>query len=210
MKARDSNVIGIVGTNNTGKTVIARQLIEKFNKKRDAIKKNGKKYPVNYHKLVVFDVQNRMEDLMREGDINIRIGVDGWEKQILELRDSMIVLDDFKVLLGGDTISPELLQIFGYRMEHGLDLIFIVWSPNLFPPRIHNFIDQYYLFRTNGSDKDFVARLNGNKDKLIKCKSVLDSYFEKFTKETYGAKYPNFPFIYYDSRIDEAVKVNFK
>ena len=208
MKKRASNIIGIVGTNNTGKTVIAEEIIKTFNIKRDKL--NSTNYPSNYHRLVVFDVQDRLGHLLRKGDISIRIGDEGWEKMILGLRDSMVVFDDFKVLLEGDRISKDLLKVFGYRMEYGIDLIFIVWHPSLFPPSMHRFLDKYYLFRTNGSEKEFIDRLNGSKEDLINCKRLLDKEFLKYNETEYGALYPNFPFIYYDTGTNKSIKINFK
>lgn len=206
---RNSNCIGIVGTNNTGKSVVTRLVIERFNKKRDRLKSNGKKYPSNYNKLIVYDPQHNFIDLLREGDIEIILGEDGWEQQVLSLRDSMCVFDDFKNLIDDDRISKDLLRIFGYRMEYGLDLIFVVWHPDLFPPRMYKFIDKYYLFRTNGDDKEFFRRINGTKETVVRCKHILDTEFIKYDELSYKALYPNFPFIYYDTGTNKAVKVNF-
>jgi len=97
-KRRGSNAMGIVGTNNTGKTVICEELIKVFNRKRDRIKHSKKKYPSNYHKLVVFDPQQRFKKYMREGDIEIIIGQEGWEDTLLTLRDSMVVFYYYKIL----------------------------------------------------------------------------------------------------------------
>ncbi len=205
---RGSNCIGIIGTNNTGKTVVSEEIIKRFNAKRDRLSKLSKKYPSNYHKLVVFDVQNRYTKYMREGDINVMIGEDDWEDKVLALRDSLFIADDFKVLVGTDKISPKLLQIFGYRMEYGLDLVFIVWHPRLLPPRIAQFIDKYYLFRANGNDKEYVDRINGETEEIIKCKHAINSYCSKFTNEEYGNLYPNFPFVYYDTNTNTSIKVN--
>lgn len=207
-KERGSNALGIVGTNNTGKTVIAEEVIKRFNKKRDSL--NSKNYPSNYHKLVVFDVQDRLGHLMREGDITIKIGDKGWEKKILGLRDSMCVFDDFRVLLPNDSLSDDLLKIFGFRMEYGLDLIFIVWHPTLFPPRMHRFIDKYYIFRVGGDDKEFVSRMNGDKDSLINIKHLVSNHCLTYSQSEYGKLYPNFPFVYYDVQTNKAVKINFK
>jgi len=206
---RGSNCIGIIGTNNTGKTVVSEEIIKRFNAKRDRLSKLGKKYPSNYHKLVVFDVQNRYTKYMREGDISIMLDDEEWEDKVLALRDSLFVADDFKVLVGTDKISKKLLRIFGYRMEYGLDLVFIVWHPRLIPPRIAQFIDKYYLFRANGNDKEYADRINGETDEIIKCKHAIEKHCSKFSELEYGEQYPNFPFIYYDTNLNKSIKVNF-
>lgn len=207
---RGSNAMGICGTNNTGKTVICEELIKKFNEKRDRLKSNGKKYPNNYHKLIVFDPQQRFKKYMREGDITINIGDEGWEEMLLKVRDSMVIFDDYKILAGEQTITKTLLKVFGWRMAYGLDMIFIVWHPLQFPPSMSRFLDKYLLFRINGDDKEYVSRLNGNKDKLIDCKRLLDREFLKYNENEYKNLYPKFPFIFYDTGTDKATKVNFK
>jgi len=207
---RGSNALVIAGTNDTGKSVLSLIIVEQFDKKRDRLKKNGRKYPSNYHKLVTFDPQDRYAKYRREGDINIIIGDEGWEDRILALRDSLCIFDDFRMLMGEDKTSKKLLQIFGWRAEYGLDLVFICWHPLLIPPRISMFMDKYWLLRTNGTEKDFVARINGNKDKIAECRRLLDKEFLQYNDTQYKALYPNFPFIYYDTGTDKALKINFK
>lgn len=208
MKQRGSNIVGVIGTNNTGKTVLIRDLIGLFNKKRS--KFNSSNYPSNYHKIVVYDVQNRLQDLLMEGDLNILPNDKDWKKKILNLRDSLIVLDDFKVLIPNDKMEEDLLNILAFRMEYGLDLIFAAWHPKLIIPRLAMFIDKYYLFATNCDEKDFASRINGSRDMAISFKQLLDKEFSSYTDNEYKNLYPNFPFIYYDSGKNKAVKINFK
>jgi len=95
-------------------------------------------------------------------------------------------------------------------MAHGLDMIFIVWHPLQFPPSMSRFLDKYLLFRTNGSEKDFCSRINGNSDKIAKCKRLLDIEFLKYDEISYKNTYPNFMHIFYDTGTDRATKINFK
>ena len=71
------------------------------------------------------------------------------------------------------------------------------------------FIDKYFLLKCNGEDKEFLARVNGSKTDILKCKKLLDMEFLKYNKKQYAEKYPNFPFIFYDTGTNESTKVNF-
>jgi ABC-type dipeptide/oligopeptide/nickel transport system ATPase component len=206
---RDSNLIGIIGNNSSGKSALALLLIQKFNRKRDKLL-SEKKYPTNYLKLVVFDPQNRFESEMRAGDLRIRIGDIGWEEKVYKFRDSLFVCDDMKMIVDGDRTKPEFLNIFGWRAEHGLDIILIVWQSNMFPRKISGFIDKYFLMRSNEDDKEYCSRINGNKESIIKAKNIVWNECVKYNKLEYKARYPNFPCVYYDMNEDSFVKVNFK
>ena len=204
---RGSNTIGIVGTNNTGKTVIAEEIIKRFNKKRDNI--NLKDYPTNFFRLVVFDPQDRFGEYLKEGDISLHAGTKNWEKKIVGLRDSLIVFDDLKQILREDRLSDDFLDILGLRAEYGLDLIFIVWQSKLLPPRITPFIDKYYLFKSHEDEKEYVSRINGVKKDIINAKRLLDIEFSKTDKFEYAKLYPHFPFISYDLSQNTMKKINF-
>ena len=206
---RGSNFLGIIGTNNTGKSVIARELIKKFNDKRDLLEKN-KKYPSNYNKLILYDPQHRFQDLMREGDFNIKLNDKDWEEKILNYRASYVVLDDYKELFRVDTLSDKFMDIMSSRADYGLDITVITWHPKLILPRLAMFIDKYILFKINSDDKEYCSRIEGEKDFVLGMKYALNKEFKKYTEEQYKNLYPNFPFIYYDSGRQIAKKVNFK
>ena len=208
-KSRGGTITGIVGINNTGKSVIAAKIIEVFNRKRDLIENNGKKYPPNYNKLIAFDPQERFKHLMRAGDLTLRTGNKDWEKGILKYRDSLIVFDDVKQLMRGQTLNDEFLDILGWRVEHGLDMIFIVHHPKFFPPSLSSYMNRYYFFKFNGNHKQIAERLGGEEDEIINCKRLLDLEFKKYTPQQYSAKYPNFPFIEHNIDTNESFKINF-
>lgn len=208
-KRRGSEFIGIIGTNGTGKTVIARQLIEKFNDKRDKLNAN-KKYPSNYNKLVVYDPQHRFQDLLRKGDFVIKLNNKNWEKDVLKYKSSLIVLDDYRELFRTDSLSDDFMDVMSARAEQGLDIIIITWFPKLILPRLSQFLNRYFLFKVNCDDKEYSDRINGEKNVVLNIKRMLNKEFKKTTPQEYSKKYPNFPFVYFNSDTNVGVKVNFE
>jgi len=208
-KRRGSEFIGIIGTNGTGKTVIARMLIEKFNAKRDeAAIICG--YPSNYNKLVVYDPQHRFQDLLRKGDFVIQLNNKDWEKDILKYKSSLIVLDDYRELFKTDALSDKFMDVMSKRAEQGLDIVIITWFPKLILPRLSQFLNKYFLFKVNCDDKEYSDRINGEKETVLNIKRMLNKEFEKYTEQQYADLYPNFPFVVFNSNTNRGQKVNFK
>jgi len=208
-KRRGSELIAIIGTNGTGKTVVARMLIEKFNAKRDRL--NGtKKYPANYNKLIIYDPQHRFQDLLRKGDFEIKLNNKNWEKDVLRYKSSLIVLDDYKELFRSNNLSDGFTDVMSARAESGLDIIFITWFPRYILPRLSQFINKYFLFKVNCKDKEYIDRINGEEDVVLNIKSSLNKEFKKYTPNEYSNLYPNFPFVYFNADTNEGKKVNFK
>ena len=134
-KRRGSEFIAIIGNNNTGKTVVAKQLIERFNRRRDKLE-SVKKYPSNYNKLIVYDPQHRFADVMRKGDYEIQLDDENWEARVLKYRASLLIMDDYKELFLNDTMTPRFIGVLSARARYGLDIIIITWHPRYILPKL--------------------------------------------------------------------------
>jgi hypothetical protein len=208
-KRRGAELIAVIGTNNTGKSAITELLIQKYNKKRDALEMKGE-YPENYNKLIVYDPQHRFRKYLRKGDHVIDLTDENWADDILKYRASMVVLDDYKELLDGDTMPKQLLRLISGRAEFGIDLILVMWHPMLIIPRLAMFITKFFILKVNSKPKEFIARIQGNEELVGKIQIALDKEFGSYSEQEYSNLFPNFPFIYYDSQKNFAKKVNFK
>jgi len=206
-KQRGGELIIVIGHNNTGKTVFATRLADGFNKRRDSV--NLKSYPSNYYKLAVYDVQNRFSKHLRKGDLSIKTSDKDWCKKLLKMRKSLVILDDYKVLLPNDKMDSDLLDLLQFRAEYGIDIILIVHNPKLILERLSYYVDTYCLFYTAGNSNSFKGRVSGA-ERLIELKKVIDKEYKSYTREEYGNLYPNFPFIFYNGRNEEAKYINFK
>ena len=205
-KRRGGEIIFFIGHNSTGKTVVATELVKMFNERRS---KQSSNRPINYGRLAVYDVQNRFTDLMKPNDISIRTSNKDWCKELLTLRDSMVVLDDYKVLVPNDRMDSSLLDLLQYRAELGIDIILITHNPSLVLERLSYYVDKYFLFYTLGNDDSFKKKVMGA-EKLIALRKVINQQYKKYTAQQYSNLYPNFPFIYYDLKTEVAKKINFK
>lgn len=207
IKQRGGELIVIIGHNNTGKTVLSTQMAEDFNKRREGV--NLRNYPPNYYKLAVYDVQSRFTDYLKNGDISINSSDKEWAKKLLGLRKSLVILDDYKVLVPNDQMDKSFLDLLQYRAEYGIDIILITHNPKLVLERLSYYVDTYCLFYTAGNSNTFKGRLSGS-ERLIELKKMIDKEYKKYSREEYGKLYPNFPFIFYNGREEKAKLVNFK
>jgi len=208
-KQRGSDFIAVIGTNNTGKSVIVKELIKKFNLKRDRLEAVDR-YPANYNKLIVYDPQDRFKDLLRKGDHVIKLNHDNWAEDVLRYKASLLVMDDYKELFENDRLPKQVMNLMSARAEAGIDIILVTWHPKLILPRLSMFINKFVLLKSNGKDKDYISRIDGEEDFVLSLRDSLNKEYQKYTPEQYAALYPNFPFIYYDSSTNKAKKINFK
>ena len=208
-KRRGSELIAVIGTNNTGKSAITELLVQQYNKKRDLLESKNE-YPDNYNKLIIYDPQRRFKKYLRKGDHIIDLTDENWADDILKYRSSMVVLDDYKELLDGDTMPKPLLRLVSGRAEFGIDLILVMWHPMLIIPRLAMFITKFFILKVNSKPKEFTARIQGNEELVLNIQKDLDEEFSRYGEQEYSSLYPNFPFIYYDSSKNFAKKVNFK
>ena len=205
-KRRGGELIAILGHNNTGKSVTTQNIIESFNKERDNLAKN---HPVNYYRLATFDVQGRFNNLKRKNDVAILPTNDDWCKQLLKLRCSLIVLDDYRILMDSDRMESDFLNLLQYRAEYGIDIIIITHNPSLLHERLTYYLNRYLLFYTTGKPESFKSKIP-DYETLIKCKTEIDDYYKKYTPDEYKKIYPNFPFIEWNGVSQKAIKYNFK
>ena len=204
-KRRGGELIVIIGYNNTGKSVETRFLIENFNNKR----KGKSNRPKNFGKLIVYDPHRRYEDFLVDGDIVLRPSRENWYEEVRECKDSLMVLDDYRGLIPNDRMDSGFLDILFDRAEHGLDIIIITHSPLQILNRLVTYIDKYILFYSLGDEKAFEGKTT-NPEVLVMLRDMVNKEYKKYSPEDYSKLYPNFPYIYYDTVRDKAIKVNFK
>lgn len=209
-KKRYSNLIAVIGTNNTGKTSVVYEIAKKFKQKV----KSEKKKQENFNQLIVYDVQNRFTDL---DPVNIELSNKDWAKDLLNYRNSLIILDDYRALIPSDRMSDDFLNLLQYRAEYGLDIILMAHNPALLLERLTYYVDDYFLFYTSGTENSFKGKIP-NREQLIKCKKLIDNYTIdlQYLCEKNGLNYgetlfPNFPFIHYTNKKENQAKfVNYK
>jgi len=173
MAKRNDDLIfeAFVGYNSTGKTSIAN--------------KYAKTYHTNNPKLTIagYDPQKKFTDLINpkysiaseekgwwgntEEDIKKRLQAKKYPLNIL--RNSLIVLDDYRSMFKGDNIPSDLLRLMEFRFEHGLDIILSCHSPGMILERFTPYISHYYIFYTKGKEDKFEAKM----ENYVECQRAL-------------------------------------
>lgn len=181
---------GFIGTNRTGKSVIARKSAEYWRKSRP----NGM--------IVGFDPQKRFVGLL-DGEIDPENP--NWCLELHELRDALVILDDYRLLNEKNTGVDGLSKLLYHRADWGIDIIYICHSPALILNILTYFTSHYFLFYTEATDGSFQKKINN----FLLCISG-QSLINKHVK-TYGrGSYPNFPYVMVDCENRELNAFNFK
>lgn len=196
-----------IGASNTGKSSEVCKKVENFNKKRDLLKNSRRAKKDNYLKLCVLDGHKRLSKFIREGDIILNPSMDDWIDKLKNLRDSMVILDDHKQILGENDPPIEFIQFLFDCAENGVDVIIITHGFKHVQPKLFDYFDKFCLWYFTGMDE--ALNRTGNKELFLDLKEMVTEEYRKFTPDEYTNLYPNFPYIYYDSREQKIIKINF-
>lgn len=175
-----------LGHNRTGKSVLARIIATKWKKTHP--KKN----------IIAYDPQNRFKDI-KTVDIT-SFNIEQVNELLLNTYDSLVIIDDFRILYESDKTPSELLNFLQYRNERCNDVIFITHSPSLVQNRLTYYVTHFYLFYTQTTDKGFSDKLN-NGIVLIHLSKLINEYVKEYGKGTYNEQNPelSFPYIVFDN-----------
>ncbi len=192
VKKRLNILWGYVGTNRTGKSVTARKHAESWKRNNE-----GKT-------IVAFDPQKRFEGLY---DIKINMDDEDWCLKLLPLRNALIILDDYMLLLG-DGIqlkAPKGLKtLMSFRADWNIDIIYICHNPALILNILTFFTTQYFLFYTEVMDGSFQKKIPNYK-LCINGQRLINKYVKTYGRGTY----PKFPHVVVDTEKVELNAYNF-
>ncbi len=185
--------------NRTGKSVLAKKIASDYKKSHKG------------NKIISYDPQSRFTDIT-----DIRLTEENWEKffskdgKELLISDALFIMDDYRGLMGSDTVKPKFMDIIMKRNEHGLDFIFICHSPKLILERLSYFITHFALFYTSGDADSFKSsKKMDNIDTIIQCREVINAYAREFGRGEYSADGNHtFPFIWIDTEDEKLNLIN--
>lgn len=184
---RENDLIGIIGTNRTGKTTKAISLIEKWKS-------------VNDGPVMSYDPQNLMSHL---SDFSVKPSNKKFGEEILRLRDGLLVLDDIRILHPKNIADPWLMDLMQYRNAYNIDIIYIVHNPSLVLNVLSYFTTKYYVYYTESTF--------GSWEKKIPNYSLClaaSLYINRYVSVKGRGKYPNFPHIMIDNQNQKLTAVN--
>ena len=185
-------LIGIIGTNGTGKSVTARAIAEQWRKTRP------------HGDIIAFDPTNAFNGVANK----FIYPHEDWCSKVLESRNSLVLLDEIKILHPQVIAKAKFAELMSMRRDYSIDIIYIVHNPKLVLEILTYYTTKYYLFYTQ-------AREGAFKDKMPNysiCSGASD-FINDYAREvirTTGKKgeYPNFPYMVVDNETEEISAIN--
>ena len=143
-------------------------------------------------KVVCFDPQNKFKDL---GDYFITMYDDSWKQKLTELRDCLLILDDYRMLHDKNVTDKSLMILLHMRCEWNVDIIYITHSPSLVLNSLAYYTSHYFIFYTKAQLGTFKAKIPD----YIMCQHASDAM--NLYVKTVGnrGEYPNFYYAVVDS-----------
>jgi len=185
---RNNFLYGFIGTNRTGKSSVARQLIIAWKKANP----NGK--------VIAHDPQDNFTDLV---DIFILPEDEDWALKCCKFRNCLIVLDDFRLINESSRPVEGLSTLLYFRAKWNIDIITIFHNPSLVINAIAHFISHYFIFLTNAQEGSFKAKIP-NYSLCIAASEEVNKYVSLFGRGTH----PKFPYIVVDCERQKLLAYN--
>lgn len=180
---------GVIGTNRTGKSVTIVAYAEAWRDQRPA-----------YHKIIALDPQKRFAHLLDEELLPS-------EKDCFldkeRYRNSLLILDDYKMLNDGDRALPGLADLMYLRSEYNCDIIYITHNPSLIINIFTYFTTHYFLFYSESMDGSFKKKIM-NYPLCVRGQRLISDYVNANGR---GAC-PLFPHVIVDTENRELIAVN--
>lgn len=178
-KTRRNFCSGFIGTNRTGKSSIAR-LMAKMWKKANP----GKK-------VMAFDPQDQFTEV---ADDFIDIEDRNWPVKALELRNGLLILDDYRLINEQDKPVKNFGRLLSFREHYNIDIIYICHNPRLVINLLTYFTTHYYIFYTNATEGSF-------KDKIPNYSLCYNAsvFVNAYVNQVGRGDYPKFHYVVIDT-----------
>ena len=190
-KERDNFLMGFIGHNKTGKTTVEKQIAINWKEGRDG----------NF-KIVAFDPKNQLREIADEF-ILLSDSDDEIKNKIDNSKNSLLILDDIRILHEEDKSRVWLLYLMQQRNDLNIDIIYSVHNPALVLNLLAQFTTHFYIFHTK-------VQAGGWKRKIpayVEC-TAASNYVNDFVKKYGRGDYPNFRYMTVDTENEEMNGVN--
>lgn len=189
--------LAFFGTNRTGKSSVAHKIAEDWRASRP-----------KSHTIVSFDPQGRFKDI---SDAIIDPEDKEWAFKLHELRNCLIIFDDFGELNDGDKPHDGLKTLMYHRDDWNIDMIHIYHNPKLILNVMAYYTNRYYIFMTNVQKAGFRDKIP-NAELCQNASARVNRYVSifgkgKHRKDPEYAK-QGFPHIIVDCESQKLIAVN--
>lgn len=176
---RQNYCIAFIGQNRTGKTSVAKSLA------REWMNANPGK------RVMVFDPQTKFADIAT--DFIFLNEIRTWGQKISNLRNALLILDDYRLIHPKAIINQEFSELLAFRSQWNVDIIYICHSPSMVLNTLTYYTTHYFIFYTL-AQKDSFERKIPNYELCERAKN----YINKYVRFTGRGTYPNFPHMIVD------------
>lgn len=187
---RNNFFFGFVGVNRTGKSVTAAKYVA------DWAEANPD------YTIVGFDPQRRFQDYI---DIEILPGDTQWAVGLHNLRNALLILDDYRLIHEKNTPIDGIEKLLYHRSDWNIDIIYIVHNPALITNLFTYYTSHYFLFYTEASNESFQKKI-ANYSLCMNGQRLIN----KYVKLNGRGEYPVFPHVMVDTEKAELFAMNFK
>lgn len=181
----DENLLcGLIGTNRTGKSSVARKIAEDWRKTFPNEKT---------HRIMSFDPQKRFSSISTDF---IFSNDKEWVKKALKLKNSLLILDDYRLIHKRARSMEEFDELMYFRAENNVDIIYICHNPALVINALTYFTNIYCIFFTNAQEGGFEKKIP-NYVLCEQASAFINDYVKYFDRGFYDKvkNYPNFPHV---------------
>lgn len=184
--------IGIVGENESGKSVTAIKII-----------RHWKKVKPKSYKVVAFDPKMDMDNSLV--DYRIKGSDKNWAYKVAKMKNILLVIDELRMLNKHHQPMQGWEELMALRYTNNIDIIYIVHNPELILEYLTGFTNYYFIFYTNSKEGAFAKRIPGyiyayTASKLVNKEVITNG----------GGSYPNFPHVIFDTKKKKLIAQNFK
>lgn len=192
VQERSVFLIGIVGTNGTGKSVTARAIAERWKQTRP------------HSDIMAYDPTDVFGDVANK----FIYPHEDWCEKALELNNALLILDEVRILHPNPVAKGKFLELMSMRRDQSIDIIYIVHNPSLILSILTYFTTRYYLFYTQALEGAFKSKMP-NYSLCIGASDFINSYVRELIRRTEKkGTYPNFPYVVVDNETEKITAIN--
>ena len=184
---RENELIGLIGTNGVGKSTKLKTMAEEWRRNNE-----GPIMSCDPHHI-----------LTAVTDFIINAANDDYKKEILNMRNGLILLDDFRILHPKNISEKWLMELLQFRRAYNVDIMYVQHSPSMVLNVLSYYTTKYYVFYTESTLGSWQKKIPNYRQCL-----AASMYINNYVSIKGKGKYPNFPYIIVDNITRKLTGIN--
>ena len=187
-------LMAFIGHNRTGKTSIALDIAKKWKASR----------PEGSNTVICFDPQHKFDEVM---DFEIELADTNWAYNLLKFRNSLVILDDYRILNSKNIPDKGVLELLQFRNEYNIDMIIICHNPALLINIFTYFVTHYYIFYTMVQVGSFEKKIP-NYELCMAASNLVNTYVQAHGRGDYADGKMLFPYVVVENETEVVTAYN--